>query len=96
MSPYQIVVEIGTLDASEDIWKTKEEDTEENVEEITDSQTEHQLVEVTLDQLPRKPKYRTDVSNDSKYANKYLDKFNDRNNLTTIPYSPAPNPQLQI
>ena len=39
----------------EDVGDAKEEDVEENIEEVAESEAEHQLVEVLLDQLPRKP-----------------------------------------
>ena len=50
-----MVVVAGGGDVFEDGGDAKEEDVEEHIEEVAEGEAEHQLVEVLLDQLSRKP-----------------------------------------
>ena len=67
-----MVVVAGGGDLFEDGGDGKEEYVEEDIEEVTESKAEHQLVEVLLDQLPRKPNYSRCVANHPKHSDTKL------------------------
>lgn len=67
-----MVVVAGGGDLFEDGGDAKEEDVEEDVEEVAEGEAEHQLVEVLLDQLPRKPNDSRRVANNSKHPDNKL------------------------
>ena len=67
-----MVVVAGGGDLFEDGWNSKEEDVEENIEEVAEREAEHQLVEVLLDQLPRKPNDSRCIANNSKHPHTKL------------------------
>ena len=57
---------------AEDAGKAEEEDAEEDVDDVAEGEAEHQLVEVLLDQLPRKPNDSRRVANNSKHPDNKL------------------------
>ena len=67
-----MVVISGDGDVLEDRGNAKEEDVEEHVEEVAESEAEHQLVEVLLDQFPRKPNDSRCIAHHSKHPHKKL------------------------
>ena len=69
---HHVVVVAGGGDLFEDGGDAKEEDVEEDVEEVAEGEAEHQLVEVLLDQLPRKPNDSRRVANNSKHPDNKL------------------------
>lgn len=67
-----MVVVAGGGDVFEDGGNAKEEDVEEHVEEVAEGEAEHQLVEVLLDQLSRKPNDSRRVAHHAKHPHKKL------------------------
>ena len=72
LKTHHVVVVAGGGDLFEDGGDAKEEDVEEDVEEVAEGEAEHQLVEVLLDQLPRKPNDSRRVANNSKHPDNKL------------------------
>ena len=67
-----MVVIAGVGDVFEDGGDAKEDDVEEHVEEVAEGEAEHELVEVLLDQLSRKPDDSRCIAHHSKQPHKQL------------------------
>ena len=67
-----MVVIAGVGDVFEDGGDAKEDDVEEHVEEVAEGEAEHELVEVLLDQLSRKPDNSRCIAHHSKHPHKQL------------------------
>ena len=57
---------------AEDAGKAEEEDAEEDVDDVTEGEAEHQLVEVPLDDLAGEPEDSGEVADHPEHADKHL------------------------